>query len=65
MALTVVVTLPVGTSAQAGLGKQFVVDLPLPFELDLPLELIDFLPELLRDGCSELFFPSLHLMLPE
>jgi hypothetical protein len=52
MPLTVVVSLTVRSTAQTGLGKQPIVDLSLPFELDLRLEDVDLPSEIGWDGVA-------------
>ena len=57
-ALTVVIALPVGAAAQAGLGEKAFVELALLAQHDFGLEGVDFAGERFRDAAREFFFPN-------
>ena len=58
IALPVVVALAIGAAAQAGLGENLFVDLPLLAQLDLRLELVDFATDGLGQLAFEVLFPD-------
>jgi hypothetical protein len=57
MALSIVITLSINASAQSGLGKDFVVDFTLTFEVDLRFKHIDFVSKSIRNLPFELCLP--------
>ena len=57
MALAVVITLTVGTAAEAGFGEDAVFDLALFLEGDFVLKDVEFGGDLFRNAVAELGFP--------